>query len=210
MSFALLVAGCIYRWVGFGIATPEYLRPAYDLANTHRIDSVFLPVGYSGFLGLGLIVTYEHGLVLANLAIYLLLVVATWMFLRASDVPAKVAAIMAAIVIAMPNLCVSIYKVLDSNITALFLLAVLAGILFSLKRFRWRVDLGLAVCLGLAMLTRSNLLLLCPLCWIAWWKFGAPKLPVDQLFELLGVKARGAGRRRGELALGKVGVELDR
>jgi len=177
LGFGLIVAAFIHATIGYGLPTPECLHPAVEFGEHHRISSDFLPVGYSAFLGLGMMVTHDDGLSLANLAIYLLLLSFCWSFLRLRGLSSRYAALASAVVAVFPGLSVSIFKVMDSAMTAMFLFAVMVGVLSTLRwSARWMADAALAVLLGCAVMTRTNLLLLVPVVWLIWWRYGLPRL----------------------------------
>jgi len=177
MGFALLVAAFMHHAIGYGVPTPEYLYPAVTFGEQHHIVSVFLPVGYSGFLGLGMMLNHAAGISLANFIIFLSLMCAVWAFLRHRGITPWQAAAIAAIVAASPELSVSIFKVADGLITAMFLLAVMACILAVVhKPQQWLADVVLAAVLGWAIATRTNLAPLVLVCWFIWKRYNVPRL----------------------------------
>ena len=175
-GFALVVALAAHHLIGYGVNTWEYLKPAYDLADVHRIQSEFAAIGYSAMLGAGMMINRRTGMTIANAAIYAAMVASLWAFLRTRKLPPAAAAVSGMIVLLLPSLWASIFKVLDSNVTALFLLLFLACTLAIVDRPRWGVDVFLGLALGIAIATRTNLALLLPVSWMVWKKYGVPQI----------------------------------
>lgn len=100
-----------------------------------------------------------------------------WLFLRERGMSPCQSTLIAAIVAVSPELSVSIFKVADGLITAMFLFAVMAGILAVIRiPQRWFADVLLAAIFGWAIATRTNLAPLVLVCWFLWKRYGVPHL----------------------------------
>ena len=160
LLLALLVA-----WrVPFQAPTAEYMYPALEFAARHRIASDFLPVGMSGLLAVGVMVAHARaGLTMMLIAISLGLIAAAWAYLRALGLSVRATLLLTAMLSLYPDFLLSYNKLMDVNLTALFLFAVMAAILRALRsRALGAADLVLALLLGAGVTVRTNLVLLLP------------------------------------------------
>jgi hypothetical protein len=196
----LLVALVVSRRIPFQAPTAEYMFPALEFAARHRIASDFLPVGMSGLLGIGaMLPSQKTGLTLVLIAISLAMIAAAWAYLRASGVGVRATLVLTALLSVYPDFLLSYNKLMDVNLTAFFLFAVMAAVLWVLRFAPLKAgrlgaaDVVLALLLGAAVTVRTNLVLLLPVAWFLLWKFRVPRALVRSAAYALGVVAVYAG-----------------
>ena len=94
LLFDLLLTQVVALKVSFTDPLPEYNFPALEFAQTHRISSVFLPIGYSALLGLGQWIFHgQAGRTVVGVTLYLFWVTLLWLLLQQLGVTAKQALI---------------------------------------------------------------------------------------------------------------------
>jgi hypothetical protein len=169
-----LLMALVVSWkVPFMSPTIEYLYPALEYAAKHRIASDFLPVGLSGLLGIGAMMPRQTvGMTAVLILISLALIVAAWVYLRALGMGVRATFYLTTLLSVYPDFLLSYDKLLDVNLTAFFLFALMAAILWVLRSKRVGVaDVVLGLGLGAAVVARTNLALMLPLIWFLLWKF---------------------------------------
>jgi hypothetical protein len=178
------------RVLPFYYPNGEYMVDAVIFAAKHRIDNTFLPVAYSGLLGLGLWWNGQSGVVVVSVGLSLLMIVAAWFYLRNLGTPVGTTFLIAALLSIYPDFVLSLHKARDTEITELLIFAFAMFLMKAMNddRLGW-ADVGLALTLGCAVLVRSNLLLLVFLAWFVFWRLRVPKAMVRSVAQLLIVVA---------------------
>ncbi len=176
LLFDLVLARIVALKIPFTDPLPEYNFPALELARTHHISSVFLPIGYSALLGLGEWIFHgQAGMAVVGVTLYLVWVTFVWLLLQELGASAKQALIAAALFSVYPDIVLSMYKVMDTTLTSVLLLSFLTSIVYLVRtRDSYRADILLALALGIGITVRPNLVLLFPLTWFVLWKYKLP------------------------------------
>jgi len=172
-----LLAGLAVAWkVPFQAPNPAYLCDATQFAATHRVTSVFLPIGFSGLLGWSDRLGDQAGMTALSILLSLAVIASAWIYLRTVGLSLRATFALASLLSLYPDLLLSYNKAQDTALTAVLLFVFATSLLRAVasKRFG-AADVVLALTLGYAVLVRANLFLLLPLAWIVFWRFRVPK-----------------------------------
>jgi hypothetical protein len=176
LGFDLLVALVVAWKVPFQAPNPLYLCDARQLVATHRIGTVFLPVGYSGLLGLSGLLAGQAGIVGLSILLSLAVIAAAWMYLRTLGMPVRATLMLTALLSVYPDLVLSYNKAQETALTAVLLFLFVTLLLRTVKAAQFGAsDALLGLLLGYAVMVRPNLALLVPLVWIVFVKFRVPR-----------------------------------
>jgi len=166
-----LVCALVEAWkVSFQSPNVEYLCQAYDFAAKQRIDSVFLPTGYSGLLGISYIFGGQPGMVAFSMALSLSVILAAWLYLRMLGLSVRATLCLTALLSAYPDFVLSYNKAQETAVTATILFVFLTLLIRSTMAKRLgTLDALLGVTVGYGVLVRPNLALLVLLVWFVFW-----------------------------------------
>jgi hypothetical protein len=185
-----LLAIVVAHVLPFYAPNEEHLYAAQEFAAHHFISSVFVPIGYSGLLGISDLLGGQAGMTVLTVMLSLLVIVAAWFYLRGLGLSQKSTLVLTGLLSVYPDFLLSLHKAQDTAITAALLFAFLTFLMKSLREgeFGW-VDGGLALTLGYSLLVRPNLLPLLVLTWFLFWQFRVPKAFRRVVIQLLIVVA---------------------
>jgi hypothetical protein len=185
-----LLAIVVAHVLPFYAPNQEHLDAAQAFAAHHTISNVFLPIGYSGLLGISDLLGGQAGMTVLSVILSLLVIVAAWFYLRGLGLSQKCTLVLTGLLSLYPDFVWSLHKAQDTAITAALLFAFLTFLMKALREaeFGW-VDIGLALALGYSLLVRPNLLPLLFLSWFLFWQFRVPKAFRRSAIQLLIVVA---------------------
>ena len=185
-----LLAIVVAHVLPFYAPNEEHLDAARAFAAHHYISSVFLPIGYSGLLGISDLLGGQAGMTVLSVILSLLVIVAAWFYLRGLGLSQKSTLVLTSLLSLYPDFLLSLHKAQDTAITAALLFAFLTLLMKALRATSFaRVDISLALTLGYSLLVRPNLLPLLFLVWFLFWQFGVPKAFWRSVAQLLIVVA---------------------
>jgi hypothetical protein len=186
LAVDLLVALVVTWKVPFQAPNPSYLCDARQLMATHRIATVFLPVGYSGVLGVSGLLAGQAGIVALSIALSLMVIAAAWVYLRTLGVSVRATLALTGLLSVYPDLLLSYNKAQDTALTAVLLFLYVTLLLQAVKAQRFGVtDASLGMLLGYAAMVRPNLVLLVPMVWFVFWKFRVPRAAARIVWQTL-------------------------
>jgi hypothetical protein len=185
-----LLAIVVVKLVPFFAPNDEYLYDGLQFAAHHRIYETFLPVGFSGLLGVAAWSGGHKGVVVLSVGLSLLVIVSAWFYLRFLGVSVRATFVLTALLSVYPDLLLSLHKVQETELTAVL---VYGFVLFLMKAIEedhfGGVDTALALTLGYAITVRANLLLFVFVGWYVFWRLGVPRAGMRLLVQLLIVLA---------------------
>jgi hypothetical protein len=139
LAVDLLVALVVAWKVPFQAPNPSYLCDARQLMATHRIATVFLPVGYSGVLGVSGLLAGQAGIVALSIALSLMVIAAAWVYLRTLGVSVRATLVLTGLLSVYPDLLLSYNKAQDTALTAVLLFLYVSLLLRAVKAQRFGV-----------------------------------------------------------------------
>jgi hypothetical protein len=174
-----------------GWLNSEYGMPAMEFQQTHHISSVFLPIGYSAFVGIARIMCHgDAGLVAANVVIYMLWITLVWMVLQQLGMMAKQAFAASLAFAIYPDILLTINKASHLTLTSLMLVAFVSAAIWMVRSpVDYRADAVMAMVVGAAVLSRPNLLMFVPLAWFVLWRYKLPRALLRSLWQTAGAFA---------------------
>jgi hypothetical protein len=181
-----LLAVVVARITPFYAPNDEYLYDGLVFAAHHRIYDNFLPVGYSGLLGVAAWLGGHAGLVVLTAALSLLAIVAGWFYLRLLGLSVRSTFVLTGLLSIYPDFLLSLHKAQETAVTAALIFGFVGLLLKATEEARFgAVDLGLAVTLTYAITVRANLALLVLVCWFVFWRLRLPRAVPRLCLQLL-------------------------
>ncbi|MGA9669448.1 MAG: hypothetical protein WBQ94_09585 [Terracidiphilus sp.] len=112
----------------------------------------------------------------ANIIIYLFWTCSVWILLRQYGISDKQTFLVTALFSLYPDILLSVNRIDPSIVLAsAVLLAFMATVLQLIRsQTGYPADIGMGIILGVAIVSRPNLLLLLPLSWLLFWRFKLP------------------------------------
>ncbi len=158
ISTVVLVAAIIWHNLNFSFFIGLLFNDAKEFAEKGTITSNFMPIGYSGFLGMCLKIGGVNGIPACQTLVYIGILLATFWFLKLRGVQGALLALGILVIAFHPVLLLNIWRIHDGDLTALLLLGFLAAGI-SCMRFGKTWDLiFLSIFVGLLFAVRQNAL----------------------------------------------------
>ena len=160
--------------VPFSTPMGGFWSDAQQFARLGHISSVFTPCGYPAFLGIALRGGGTAGVVTAQFALYVAILLSVYQILRLLAIDRSQAAIAAALLGFHPEVVINIKKIWDTNITAVFLLLLCAALLTMMRKGLTPVRTAiLGVLWGSSMSVRPNFpAMILPIVFALWFAAG--------------------------------------
>jgi 4-amino-4-deoxy-L-arabinose transferase-like glycosyltransferase len=160
--------------VPFSTPMGGFWSDAQQFARLGHISSVFTPCGYPALLGIALRGGGTAGVVIAQLLLYVVILLAIYQSLRLLAIDRTRAAMAAALLGFHPEVLINIKKIWDTNITTVFLLLLCASLLTMMRKGLSPLrTLLLGVLWGLSMNVRPNFpAMILPIVFALWFASG--------------------------------------
>ncbi len=128
--FTIFLAICTVFFIPFSKSTPINYVYTNEFIETGKVVSNFLPVGYTAFLAIAMKLGGDYAIIFFQALVYISIVIIPYFFIRSLKVP-KYLIITTFFLFALhPYFLFNIVRIVDTNLTALFLLLFYLGIIY--------------------------------------------------------------------------------
>ncbi len=163
--FSVFLTICTVFFIPFLKSTPINYLYAQEFIETGKIASSFLPVGYTTFLAIAMKLGGDNAIIFFQALVYILIVITPYFFIRSLKAPKYLITITFFLFALHPYFLFNIVRIVDTNLTTLFLLLFYLGIIYfssekGLAVKSYIVSLALGSFFAFLFLIRPNTLLL--------------------------------------------------